>query len=771
MDLDAQLEIQPEVGDPEVNDTMDETEPLSFGCARGFGVPPSTLQLMKAAVLEEDEEAVEEQHKQPAARRFIKRPKSQHFAGQLFTPKTTTGAASPRRRTPAFLSPMKFRPFELGTPNQPLVASGLTAEPAKVRLPEHCKQLPVNGWNVSEHGDLITDAALFRGRAARMSWAAGQLLLTCHGNKVYLTALRSPPQLQQDQMVLVEQNLLNAALDSSISGQDVNVSSNCNSSSIVCWLPRPGREPLRSLLYQLEQDTAATSTTLSEPLRNLQRALMLCQALWGDLPVEEEPPAGTYELYQERKEALSAWLRQELGTNPVAHVNDPVLQALLSGQVAAAVTAAQTSHQPRLALLLSQLGGSDSVRRMVGRQLDDWAQVNADQYVDPNLLRLYALLAGRRIWQGSSGQTVNCCAGLDWKHAFSVHLWYLCPLEADLSEVLAAYQEAVELGETVPPDPPHSCGTQDLLYQLVTLHVDRSRRLEWVLAPAGSSADPLEMRTSWHVWRVLHALGFQDNKDGGHCERLHVDYAAQLEAAGLWEWAAFVLLHLRRPEQRATAVRALLVRRMRRGGDDAAHFLTARLGMPRAWLEEAAALWARHSWAPLAETRAWLAAGHWEAAHLLIVHRLAPQWLLNRNHFKTLRTLLRQLQRGGAGAGGQPVRGWASGGQLLLDYLFLEGRLAALRRGELVNLEELRLLLSDMCQRIATMPSDTPKLRQVFVCNYCSSCTRILFSKVANLVRDIHKGPQRSNVDAVLNQFLMACLRDACGLQIHWQSH
>lgn len=48
---------------------------------------------------------------------------------------------------------------------------------------------------------------------------------------------------------------------------------------------------------------------------------------------------------------------------------------------------------------------------------------------------------------------------------------------------------------------------------------------------------------SWHLCQVLQSLGFLHLSDY-HLSVIHTSYAAQLEALGLWQWAAFVLLHI-----------------------------------------------------------------------------------------------------------------------------------------------------------------------------------------------------------------------------------
>ena len=53
---------------------------------------------------------------------------------------------------------------------------------------------------------------------------------------------------------------------------------------------------------------------------------------------------------------------------------------------------------------------------------------------------------------------------------------------------------------------------------------------------------------SWHLQRVLEDLGYTHMSDERHAF-LQYSYSSQLEALGLWQWAIFVLMHLRDEER------------------------------------------------------------------------------------------------------------------------------------------------------------------------------------------------------------------------------
>ena len=76
-------------------------------------------------------------------------------------------------------------------------------------------------------------------------------------------------------------------------------------------------------------------------------------------------------------------------------------------------------------------------------------------------------------------------------------------------------------------------------------------------------------------------------------EDLHMDFAAQLESMGLWQWSVFVLLHLKNPQKRSKLVRDCLSRNVIPSDEDSAEkevFLQDRLGIPLKWIAAAKAV-------------------------------------------------------------------------------------------------------------------------------------------------------------------------------------
>lgn len=202
---------------------------------------------------------------------------------------------------------------------------------------------------------------------------------------------------------------------------------------------------------------------------------------------------------------------------------EAVFSLLTGHQIAEACEVAQQSGDHRLALLLAQAGSTREARQLVSSQLVDWKELESDQFIDKEYLKVYALLAGILVWPSSRGD-INTCENLDWKRALGLHLWHHCSATASVAEALSEYENGFT-GQSSSglyckrPAPPYmekneslftdeSC--QDVLdtcYHLLKLYSDRTYPLERVLAPPSHSSHHLDYRISWHVMQSLEALG------------------------------------------------------------------------------------------------------------------------------------------------------------------------------------------------------------------------------------------------------------------------
>lgn len=71
----------------------------------------------------------------------------------------------------------------------------------------------------------------------------------------------------------------------------------------------------------------------------------------------------------------------------------------------------------------------------------------------------------------------------------------------------------------------------------------RHYSLQQMLEPLTITWERLDYRLSWHLWGVLQALHYS-HLSASRQGLLHSSYAAQLESAGLWHLAVFILMHI-----------------------------------------------------------------------------------------------------------------------------------------------------------------------------------------------------------------------------------
>lgn len=343
----------------------------------------------------------------------------------------------------------------------------------------------------------------------------------------------------------------------------------------------------------------------------------LLVALFDEIPVQM--PEGTESAVREtissicRRQALSDWLEAAVAPLVDADVQagsaTQRVFALLSGnQVARAVRAASEGGNVHLATLIAQHGSDAQLSADIAAQLELWREQRAAAQMDPNLLRIYALLAGvLDVLPGvRSSDPLESCAdvavtnSLDWRRAFGLRLWFGAgAMSHDAGLALDEYESFFESTKTALP---LRAGERDAAYELIRAALRPDVPLDAAVVPRTFAGNPLDYRMAWHVYvvlaKVLRQRDFADRQpqpgneeDGaaGHsptADLITSAYALQLESAGLFAEAVFVLLHLEAANGRVRAVKDLLSRNYTRLND--LHFRELdRLNIPEAWLAEA----------------------------------------------------------------------------------------------------------------------------------------------------------------------------------------
>ncbi|KFZ63494.1 Nuclear pore complex protein Nup98-Nup96, partial [Podiceps cristatus] len=577
-------------------------------------------------------------------------------------------------------------------------------------------------------GKLLMDMALFMGRSFRVGWGPNWTLANC-GDQLsgssemedlqcesleygFLPTPVAPKSLSESsfkvrmEKLSLEQRKMDRdkqlyliPLEIKLKHSTVHMDDRC-----PLLTPNPGVSAIHDYadwVRKAFEDPAVTETVV----KHWCLTWTLCEAIWGNLKELEaslEEPS-EYILALERRKAFSRWLsetaagriEEEVSLSRHGNHVEAVFSCLTGKRIGEACRLAQQSGDHRLALLLSQLAGSQPVRDLLTMQLVDWHRLQADCFIQEERLRIFALLAGKPVWQLSERISINVCSLLDWKRCMAVHLWYLLPPTASISKALAMYESAFQntpecekyaccplppyledAGCVIEDDDNAGRPLRDVCFHLLKLYSDSCLRCKYfskndlaqLLAPRSVTSDPLDYRLSWHLWEVLRALNYTHLFKQGHGV-LNASYAAQLESEGLWEWAVFVLLHEPDRHIREKAVRELLNRHcvLSETPESWAKetFLTQRLCVPPEWIHEAKAVRARMEGDKHKEALFLFKAGHWNQCHKLVVGHLASDAIINEN-YKYLKGFLEDLAPPERSA---LIQDWEMAGLVFLDYI------------------------------------------------------------------------------------------------------
>ncbi len=357
------------------------------------------------------------------------------------------------------------------------------------------------------------------------------------------------------------------------------------------------------------------------------------------LPLYEAREDVPVALWERRREALSAWLeritaasasRPDLLHDPTGSVTESpsaiyndIFELLCCHRIEDAVALAQTGGLYRLATLLSQTDGDDTIVQALRHQLQQWYLSGFDSTVPRELLDVYRLISGEFVlqsvaedghqargkqWSKSIFTPARRAAPLAWSQCIGALFWYggtndalgsLCRLlptgsegKGKMSSALMRYRAALDLQEEVKEQedgasmgplvpPPESDfvyddrGGSDVsevnhgLFSLLELLLTEGnaeaetpqsvQQCIEALRCEGYTRDPLDYRCSFVVLALLECIGFVDQGD----ERAVVvrqNFIAQLCSHGHFKWAIFVACQLENDAVRTYSVKQLLSR-------------------------------------------------------------------------------------------------------------------------------------------------------------------------------------------------------------------
>ncbi|XP_072183155.1 nuclear pore complex protein Nup98-Nup96 isoform X3 [Excalfactoria chinensis] len=767
--------------EPAVEDSMAEEQeavPASAHIASTLGINPHVLQIMKASLLADDDDLdlILDHHsgKQPAKmdtsqeicspRLPISKSQGQkrcsvagllqsRFADAIFQPPSTAlyDLKEPRPRSSP--SPACW------SASSPL-ASAFAIPPSvpevqmkTVGVRRQQGLVPLENSITYQKGKLLMDMALFMGRSFRVGWGPNWTLVNC-GDQLsgssgtedlpceaaeygFLPTPVTPKLLPESpfkvhvEKLNLEQRKMNRDKQLYLIPLEIKLKHSTVHMDEQCPLlaPNPGVSAIHDYadwVRTASEDPAVMETVV----KHWSLTWTLCEAIWGNLKELEaslEEPS-EYVLALERRRAFSRWLSETAAarideevalTQHHSHV-EAVFSCLTGRRIGEACRLAQQAGNHRLALLLSQLVGSQPTRDLLTMQLVDWHRLQADCFIPEERLRIFALLAGKPVWQLSERLSVNVCSQLDWKRCVAIHLWYLLPPTASISQALAMYEAAFQTTSESEkyaccPLPPYLEGSgcvieeddnagrplRDVCFHLLKLYSDRHYDLDQLLDPRSVTSDPVDYRLSWHLWEVLRALNYSHLCRQGQGV-LNASYAAQLESEGLWEWAVFVMLHEPDTHIREKAVRELLGRHCALCETPESWaketFLTQRLCVPAEWIHEAKAIRARMEGDKHKEALFLFKAGHWNQCHKLVVRHLASDAIINED-YKYLKGFLEDLSPPERSA---LIQDWELAGLVYLDYIRVIEMVDRIQQLDCstYELERLHTKVTSLCNRI-----------------------------------------------------------------------
>uniref|UniRef100_A0A3Q1I7K2 Nuclear pore complex protein Nup98-Nup96 n=1 Tax=Anabas testudineus TaxID=64144 RepID=A0A3Q1I7K2_ANATE len=783
-----------------------------------LGINPHTLQIMKASLFAEDDEESDMFHDQGREMRSDNKNVCPSAVGGLLQTRFTSGLLSQLSDSPrAPLPPPSLSRASPAAVEPPRSIQWAPPGPSSFLLPPRAPEPAIRTVGVRRlggpvplkesvtlgKGRLLMDAALFAGRSFRVGWGPGWTLAHCGQQLSSLPSklldhqeltsktdfsflpkpARNKPLIESPYKVVLEKLVALEPLAVKTSEREDEEESQAvlqrpleiclkhstvSTTDAACPLIRPqlGVAALHDYADVVtEHDSLAVSP--SALLGYWAEVWTLCEALWGRLgPAHQDPDMETssdYEQQLERRRTFSAWLscgaicrvEEEVALAGKGHHTEAIFSYLTGNRISEACRLAQKEGDHRLSLLLSQGMGSQYCRDLLALQLADWNRMQTDSYLPEERLRIFALLAGKPVWQ-SSDAVVNVCSQLDWKRCVAIHLWFVLPPTASVADALskyeASFQGSCEGGKyACAPLPPYLETEQpdleeeeeeeeeeskrplyDLCFHLLKLYSDRHYSLQQLLDPLTITWERLDYRLSWHLWGVLQALHYthlSTSRQG----LLHASYAAQLESVGLWHMAVFILLHIPDHTYRERAVKELLTLHCPLKETEETlqreRFLTERLLIPDQWIHEAKATRARRDADRQQEALHLYRAGYWNQCHRLLIQHLASDCIINDNHDY----LLEFLEGLAVPEHSATIQDWDTAGRVYLDYIRVIKTLQKIQQvmeNAGYELERLYTDVTSLCSRIELLPCSTARdrLAQSEMAKRVSNILRVVLS-------------------------------------------
>ncbi|KAH0449693.1 hypothetical protein IEQ34_020385 [Dendrobium chrysotoxum] len=359
-----------------------------------------------------------------------------------------------------------------------------------------------------------------------------------------------------------------------------------------------------------------------------------------------------------RRAEFSYWLQESVCHSvqeDVSCLNDSkyletILVYLTGRQFDAAVELAASKGDVRLAILLSQTGGSMVNRADMAQQLDMWKDNGMDfSYIEKDRLKLYELLAGNIL--GSLQDW-----SVDWKRHLGLVMWYQLPPDTQLPVIINTYEQLLSEGRAPHPVPVYidegpvidrvewSAGDRyDIAYYLMLLHANGEKAfglLKTMFSAFSSTFDPLDCHMIWHQRAILESIGGFSSKE------LHVvdiSFVSQLLCLGLCHWAIYVAIHMPYYAEfryiQANLIKEILSQYCETWStSETQKRFIIDLGVPPAWMHEALATYYEYYRNHPEALEHYLKCSMWQKAHSIFMTTVAHSLYLSSKDAEVWRT-------------------------------------------------------------------------------------------------------------------------------------
>ncbi|XP_072991843.1 nuclear pore complex protein NUP96 [Typha latifolia] len=390
-----------------------------------------------------------------------------------------------------------------------------------------------------------------------------------------------------------------------------------------------------------------------------------------------------------RRAEFSYWLQEcvfhrvqgEVSCLSNASYLEHILLLLTGRQLDAAVELAASRGDVRLAILLSQAGGSTINRSDMAQQLDLW-RINGLNlnFIENERLKLYEMLAGNI--QGALQDS-----SIDWKRYLGLLMWYQLPPDTSLSVIIHTYQHLLSEGRAPHPVPVYidegpldeapewTAGDRyDISYYLMLLHANEGETfglLKTMFSAFASSHDPLDYHMVWHQRSVLEAIGAFGTND---LHVLDMSLVHQLLCLGQCHWAIYVIVHMQYHEDfpylHVHLIKEILLQYCESWNkEETQRQFIEELGIPKEWMHEALAIYFEYYGDRINALEHFIQCGNWQKAHSNFIISVAHSLFLSSEHSEIWRIASSMEEYK------SEIAEWDLGGGIYIDFYIVKNSL------------------------------------------------------------------------------------------------